>query len=78
MVQVKNCLGHVTFVAIDCDGMRMMSGDGYGDSIREVLRKRYRAELNGSREDPLQWINREAAREAYRSRPRRQGTLVDD
>ena len=65
VVLVKNCLGHVTLVAIDFRTSRIGPGDQYRDSIRQSLQRRYPTELIGNRKDPLQWINEPEARLAY-------------
>ena len=78
VVLVKNCLGYVTLVAITFNDGRIIPGDKYSDSIRNVLQKRYRLEFSEKRQDPLQWINGQEANLAYLSRRRKSGELKDD
>ncbi len=68
VVLVKNCLGHVTLVAIDFRTNRIEPGVQYRDAIRKSLQARYPREMAGNRQDPLQWINEPEARLAYQSK----------
>lgn len=65
VIFVKNCLGRKTLIAFDCEKRRAMPGEPYGDSIRTAIRVRYKRELPQNISDPLEWVDTEAAREAF-------------